>query len=76
MILARLIWPEVDKLRGDQGARGLFAAHPEWLVEIPVEGGPAADIDTWDDYQGAVAATPAKTARSKPGRTHTRHASD
>lgn len=54
VFLARRIWPEVEKLRGDQGARALLSAHPEWLLEVPVEGEPPGDIDTWEDYQRAA----------------------
>lgn len=46
--------PALTKLRGDEGARSLIAAHPEWLTEVPVEGEPPNDIDTRDDYQRAV----------------------
>lgn len=55
VFLARRIWPEVEALRGDQGARTLITAHPEWLLEIPIEGNSPADIDTWEDYERASA---------------------
>jgi molybdenum cofactor cytidylyltransferase len=54
VFLARRIWPEVEKLRGDQGARALVSARPEWLLEVPVDYEPPADVDTWEDYQRAV----------------------
>ena len=53
VFLARRIWPDVETLRGDQGARALLTAHPDWLVEVPIEGDPTPDIDTWEDYQRA-----------------------
>lgn len=53
VFLARRIWSEVDELGGDQGARNLLATRADWLLEVPVEGAPPADIDTWEDYQGA-----------------------
>ena len=56
VFLARRIWPEVEKVDGDQGARSLLSAHPNWVVEIAVESVPPADLDTWDDYQRAVEA--------------------
>lgn len=56
VFLARRVWQEVDELRGDQGARALLAAHPEWLLEVPVEGDPPGDIDTWEDYRSASGA--------------------
>lgn len=56
VLLARQIWPAVEQLRGDQGARGLMSAHPEWLLEVPVEAEPPGDIDTWKDYEAAMEA--------------------
>jgi molybdenum cofactor cytidylyltransferase len=54
VLLARRIWPEVEKLEGDQGARTLIAAHPECVHEIPIEGVPPVDIDTGEDHQRAA----------------------
>lgn len=51
VFLARRAWPAAEELTGDQGARGLIAARPDWLVEIPVEGEPPRDVDTWEDYE-------------------------
>lgn len=53
VILARSLWAQVETLRGDQGARALLAALPEGVLEVPIEGEPPADIDTWDEYQRA-----------------------
>jgi molybdenum cofactor cytidylyltransferase len=58
VFLARRIWSEVDKLDGDEGARALLTARPDWLLEVPVEGEPPTDIDTWEDYQRAGGAGP------------------
>lgn len=55
VFLARRIWPEVEQLHGDQGARALLCVHPEWLLEVPAEGEPPTDLDTREDYQRAVA---------------------
>lgn len=54
VLLARRVWPEVERLRGDQGVRALLAAHPDWLLEVPLEEEPPADIDTWEDYLRAA----------------------
>lgn len=54
VVLARRVWPALATLRGDEGARALLAAHPEWLLEVAVEGEPPADIDTRDDYRRAL----------------------
>ncbi len=57
VLLARRIWPEVEKLEGDQGARTLISAHPQWVSEIPIEGGPPVDIDTAEDHQHAASSS-------------------
>jgi molybdenum cofactor cytidylyltransferase len=54
VLLARRVWPEVEKLRGDEGARVLLRAHPEWLFAVQIEGEPPVDIDTGEDYQQAL----------------------
>jgi len=50
VFVARRIYAEIEKLDGDQGVRGLIALHPDWLLEIPIQGAPPADIDTRADY--------------------------
>jgi molybdenum cofactor cytidylyltransferase len=54
VLLARRIWPELDELRGDEGARALLAARPEWLLAVEMEGEPPGDIDTPADYRRAL----------------------
>ena len=54
VFLARRTWPEIDKLRGDQGARALLITHPEWLREVSIEGEAPRDVDTWEDYRYSV----------------------
>ncbi len=72
VFLARRTWPEVEQLRGDQGARALLRAHPEWLLEVRVAEEPPGDIDTWDDYRRAVDGMRSPTLKApagiKPGR--------
>ena len=63
VFLARRIWPEVERLKGDRGARELLIDHPDWLLEVPVEGEPPQDIDTWDDYERAAEALRATATR-------------
>jgi molybdenum cofactor cytidylyltransferase len=58
VFLARRIWSEVDELGGDEGARTLLATRADWLLQVPVEGEPPADIDTWEDYRRAGGAGP------------------
>lgn len=56
VVLARRLWPALATLHGDEGARALLAAHPEWLFEVEIEGEPPADVDTHDDYRRALEA--------------------
>jgi molybdenum cofactor cytidylyltransferase len=51
VFLARRVWPQIEDLSGDQGARTLLASHPDWLLAVPVAGDPPLDVDTWEDYQ-------------------------
>lgn len=71
VLLARRLWPDMDKLRGDQGARDLLLAHPEWICEVSVEGEAAPrDVDTWEDYRSGAgrAALPATQTPAGNGR--------
>lgn len=56
VFLARRIWSALENCRGDRGARDVIAAHPEWVLEVPVDGVPPDDIDTWEDYRRVAAA--------------------
>jgi molybdenum cofactor cytidylyltransferase len=51
VLLDRRIWPEVEAVRGDAGARDLLAAHPKWIVAAEVPADPPPDLDTWEDYR-------------------------
>jgi CTP:molybdopterin cytidylyltransferase MocA len=50
VILGRELWPELQGLSGDRGARALLAARPAEVMGVEVGGEPPADVDTWDDY--------------------------
>ena len=63
VVLARELWPELEQLHGDQGARQLLDGHPELLDIVPAAGRPD-DIDTPDDYAKIVRLFP----RKKPTR--------
>jgi molybdenum cofactor cytidylyltransferase len=58
VFLARALWPEAERLTGDAGARALFAARPERLLEVRLAGEPPADVDDWHDYRRAAGARP------------------
>jgi len=63
VVLARELWPELEHLHGDAGARQLLDGHPELLDVVPAAGRPD-DIDTPDDYAKIVRLFP----RKKPTR--------
>jgi CTP:molybdopterin cytidylyltransferase MocA len=63
VVLARELWPELEGLSGDSGARQLLDARPELLDVVPAAGRPD-DIDTPDDYAKIVRLFP----RKKPTR--------
>ncbi len=49
VLLDRLVWPGVEELRGDAGARGLIAAHAGRVELVEVGGDPPEDVDTPED---------------------------
>lgn len=51
VLFARSVWFELEGAGGDEGARGILAAHPEWRALVEVGGSPPRDIDTQDDYE-------------------------
>jgi molybdenum cofactor cytidylyltransferase len=54
VFLARSVWPELERCHGDRGARDMIAAHPDWLLEVPVDAEAPRDIDTWEDYRSLL----------------------
>lgn len=51
VLVARELWPRLMSLTGDEGARRLLQAHPEWVEEVWVESLPPRDIDTQRDIE-------------------------
>ena len=49
-LVARPVWPHLDEVRGDEGARAILSLHPEWRHLVEVGGDPPGDIDTEADY--------------------------
>ncbi len=49
VVLDRAVWPGVEALRGDQGARALLAAHAGRVRLVEVGGDPPEDVDTPED---------------------------
>ena len=50
-LLDRAVWPQVERATGDQGARDVLQANPEWRSLVEVAGMPPDDIDTEEDYE-------------------------
>lgn len=59
VVLGRSTWAEAEKIEGDQGARQLIAAHPEWVDDIHLDVPAPDDIDTEADYQRIAGRAPA-----------------
>lgn len=52
VVIGRPFFPALHRLRGDEGARALFVAHPDQVCLVePHAGFDDRDIDTPDDYQ-------------------------
>jgi len=51
-LLARSVWADVvSEAAGDEGARSVLAARPQWRALVEVGGRPPEDIDTETDYE-------------------------
>jgi len=51
VIFGRHFFPELNQLTGDIGGRVLFKAHPEKIIQVPVETNAICfDLDTPEDY--------------------------
>lgn len=48
-VVDKSIWPRIMSLEGDEGARRLFQAHPEWVNEVWFSELGPRDIDTETD---------------------------
>lgn len=55
VLFDRSLWRELERAIGDEGARGILAAHPQWRTLVEVGGVPPRDIDTEADYSQARA---------------------
>jgi len=53
ILFDREVWPDLEAVSGDQGARALLARHPDWRALVPIEGPFPPDIDTEEDYRRA-----------------------
>ena len=49
VLVRRVLWPRLMSLEGDEGAKRLLQAHPEWVEEVWVEALAPRDVDTQAD---------------------------
>jgi molybdenum cofactor cytidylyltransferase len=49
VLVDRSLWPRVMSLEGDEGARRLWQAHPEWVNEVWFSDSAPRDVDTEAD---------------------------
>lgn len=51
VLVERPLWPRLMSLEGDEGAKRLLQAHPEWVLEVWFEQRPPRDVDTAADIE-------------------------
>jgi molybdenum cofactor cytidylyltransferase len=51
VLVDRSLWPRLISLSGDEGAKRILKAHPEWVEEVWVESLPPRDVDTSSDVE-------------------------
>jgi molybdenum cofactor cytidylyltransferase len=51
VVIERPLWPRLMSLEGDEGAKRLLQAHPDWVEEVWFEQRPPRDVDTAADIQ-------------------------
>ena len=55
-LIARALFPELARISGDQGARGVIRAHAAEVHDVPIPGPPPTDdLDTQEDYDRLLA---------------------
>lgn len=51
VLFGRAVWPRLEALRGDRGAREILAEWAGRIVALDVDGDPPLDLDTAADYE-------------------------
>jgi len=51
VLVDRMLWPRLMSLEGDEGAKRLWQAHPEWLNEVWLSETSPRDVDTEADVR-------------------------
>jgi len=64
VVIARELWDQLFKLKGDAGARQVLQGRPELLDVVPAPGRPD-DIDTPDDYAKIVRLFPRRRSKTR-----------
>ncbi|MFQ5948049.1 MAG: NTP transferase domain-containing protein [Acidimicrobiia bacterium] len=49
VLIGRALWSRLMSLEGDEGAKRLLQAHPDWVREVRFDRPPPRDIDTAED---------------------------
>jgi len=55
LAFARSTFPELASLHGDRGVWRLLDRRASDVVEVPIRGRVPRDVDTWEDYDAAIA---------------------
>jgi molybdenum cofactor cytidylyltransferase len=53
VLIARAMFPELERATGDAGARDVLAAHADEIVEVGIDRDPPPDVDTPEDLRAA-----------------------
>ncbi|MFQ5523046.1 MAG: NTP transferase domain-containing protein [Acidimicrobiia bacterium] len=59
VVVDRALWSRLMSLEGDEGARRLWQAHPEWINEVHFSDPPPKDVDTEADVSELRPRSPA-----------------
>jgi molybdenum cofactor cytidylyltransferase len=65
VLIARALFPDLARITGDQGARGVIRAHATEVLDVPIPGPPPTDdLDTQEDYDRLLARYASLTSQS------------
>lgn len=56
VLFDRRLFPQLEALTGDEGARSLLRAQADHVVTVPIDSPPPADVDSWADYRAVLRA--------------------
>lgn len=64
-LIGRALWPELEALRGDEGARSVIQRHRERRRLVEVGGDPPDDVDTEEDLRRVTAGRGGRSGRAE-----------